>query len=100
MVRGVDSVGSSVGEPTSGSRIMPSPTREDFRSSELAVTVFVALALTVGLAGPAAADTTPEVGHIYSGCHMAQSTSECILNIIPYFLSIGSAQMREDLIAS
>ena len=66
----------------------------------LAVTVFAALALTVGLAGPAAADTPPQVGHIYSGCRMAQSTSECILNIIPYFISTGSAQMKEVLLGS
>lgn len=67
---------------------------------KLAVTVFAALALPVGLAGPAAADTTPQVGHIYSGCRMAQSTSECILNIIPYFISTGSAQMKEVLLGS
>ncbi|KSZ60308.1 hypothetical protein Z045_02295 [Rhodococcus pyridinivorans KG-16] len=67
---------------------------------KLAVTVFVTLTLTVGLAGPAAAETPPRVGHIHSGCRMAQSTSACILNIIPYFISTGSAQMREELLGS
>ncbi|WP_138844433.1 hypothetical protein [Rhodococcus pyridinivorans] len=67
---------------------------------KLAVTVFTALAIALGFAGPAAAHTTPVVGDPYSGCRFTPLALDCLLNAIPYFVSTGSAQMREELLGS
>jgi hypothetical protein len=67
---------------------------------KLAVTVFAILVLAVGFAGPVSARTVPVVGDPYSGCRFTPLALDCLLNTIPYFLSTGSAQMREDLIGS